>query len=189
MKNWMIGGVFLGLMAVVSPASAQKNGQVITSGSGFSYVMSTPAGWESIPGKAKEQGLRMIIVPQGSSWESSQTVLYSGVTDLDGSQGETVYDIIDRDLEMYVLSDPDLIANDKERIDVDRGRTSAHILKVQSPKAGTYEAIAYVPEPGRVPYIVMSSIDEAAFMRDYPAFVELVKSFKYYDSMTMVRGK
>lgn len=189
MKKWMLGGLLLGIMAVATPASAQKNGQVITTGSGFTYIMSTPAGWESIPGTAREQGLRMVVVPQGSSWESSQSVIYSNVTELDASQNETMLDLIDNDMSMYRLSDPNLQVNVGDRFEVDRGKASAIVVKVHSPKAGTYEAIAYIPEGNRVPFIVMSSIDEAAFERDLEAFEELVNSFKYYESTSMVRGK
>lgn len=189
MKNWMIGGLLTGLVALAMPASAQKNGQVITSGTGFTYIMSTPAGWESVPGTAKEQGLRMIVIPQGSSWEASQTVIYSNVTELDRTQNETMVDLIEHDMNMYRLSDPGLQVNVGDRFEVDRGKTSAIMVKVHSPKAGTYEAIAYILEGDRVPFIVMSSIDEAAFERDFAAFEDIVNSFKYYDNTTMVRAK
>lgn len=189
MKKWIVGGFLLGAIAIATPASAQKNGQVITQGGGFTYMISTPAGWESVPGTAKEQGLRMVVVPQGSSWLSSQTVIYSNVTELDPSQNETVTELIDRDMEMYRMQDPNLQVNVGDRMEVDRGKTSAIMVKVHSPKAGTYEAIAYIPEGGRVPFIVMSSIDEAAFQRDIDAFEQLVASFKYYDNSAMVRGK
>ena len=185
----MLGGMLMGAIAIATPASAQKNGQVITQGSGYTYMMSTPAGWESIPGTAREQGLRMIVVPQGSSWESSQTVIYSNVTELDATQNETMIDLIDHDMSMYRLTDPNLQVNVGERFEVDRGKASAVVVKVHSPRAGTYEAIAYIPEGNRVPFIVMSSIDEAAFERDYEAFEQLVNSFKYYESTDMVRGK
>lgn len=171
------------------PAFGQNNGQVITSGDGFSYALSTPAAWESIPGKAREQGLRMIMVPKGAAWESSQSVIYSNVIPMSIAKQESVYDIIDYDLDMYKLADGGLQVSDGDRIEVNRGKGSAIVIKVHSPKMGTWEAIAYMQQSNQVPFVVMSSVDKASFERDYAAFTEVVSSFKYYDNMTVVRGK
>lgn len=176
-------------LLTIAPASAQNNGQVITSGEGFSYIVNTPVGWESIPGKAREQGLRIIMVPTGASWDAAETVIYSNVTPMSGGDKETVYDIIDYDLDMYQLSDQDLVINDGDRISVNRGKANAIVMLVESPKMGTYEAIAYIDEGDQVPFLVMSSTSKANFERDFPAFETVVASYKYYDNMTVVRGK
>lgn len=180
MKNsTTILAILLTILTFTS-SQAQTNGQVIASGKGYSYILDVPAGWESAWTKAEEQHLKVILVPNGGDWENSKTVMYSNVVYPNTMKGETIFDIIDFDISMYKMADPDMDLEDGDRIMVNRGQGVAMVIKIMSPATGNYQAIAYINEGDKIPFVVLSSLDKESFDRDYPMFEQLVSSYKFY---------
>lgn len=186
MKGWLGLCVAAMLMVQVS-ANAQHNGQIIATGDGFSFMVKVPAGWQNTSPDAQHQQLKMAMVPEGSSWTSAECVIYSNVTDLQDGERETVFDVVNFDLDMYRLSDGNLQVEDGESISVNKGRNTALVVKLHSPEKGTYEAVAYMPEYGRVPFVVLSANSKEAFDNNYAVFEQVVSSFRYTETASTVR--
>lgn len=188
MKGWL-GLCMAAILLVQVPAKAQHNGQIIASGNGFNFMVNVPVGWQSSATDAQHQQLKMAMVPEGTSWATSACVIYSNVSDLEDGERETVYDVVNFDLDMYRLSDAALQVEDGESIAVNKGKNTAMVVKLFSPLNNTYEAVAYVPELGRVPFVVISANSKEAFDSNYPVFEQVVASYKYYENTNTASGK
>lgn len=179
--------VFACVMIVTTGVIAQNNKDAQVMGDGYTYSLEAPSQWVSDAEKAEQHKLNAVFYPEGKSWESSDAVIYSSVSMLDDGKRETIYDVIDFDINMYKLSTPDVKIEDGKKISVANGRNSAKVIHLISVEQGSYEAVAYIPQGGVVPFVVLSANTMEDFEKSLGQFEELVSSYNFRHNVNVVK--
>lgn len=157
-------------------------------GDGFTYTLNTPDGWLADAHAAKTQEMKAVFIPSTSTWDNAGSKIYTSVASLDLAKNESIYDVIDFDINMYKLSAPSIVITDGDPIVVDRGHGVAKVIKVAGGADG-YQVIAYMDEAKGVPFVVMSSQTKADFDRDYATFVQVVGSYRFFENLPTANAR
>ena len=181
--------VLAGISMLGGTVAAQNTDAVMSNGGGYTYTLNTPARWVAADDIAKQQEVNAVWIPENKSWETSGTIIYTNVSSLNQANNESMYDVIDFDINMYRLSSPKINITDGTPIAIDKGRGTATVIVIKSTEENTFEAIAYMDEEAVVPFVVMISKSEDDFYRDYPVFKEIVASYRFYDNVQVMNAK
>jgi hypothetical protein len=154
-------------------------GSGIVYGKDHAFAISAPDGWVLDNRAEQNNGLRAVFYPVGSSWAQSKVVMYANVASKSEGQ-KTVDELIAYDTGQFRAKSPKLSVVELEAIQTKDGK--AKVLKFSGDQFKNTEAVAYIDSPKAVVMLVLTSRDYSGFEKTYPAFVTLVKSYKYFTS-------
>jgi len=158
-------------------------------GHNYWFLLCAPDGWTLNNSIGKEQGIQAVFYPTGSSWTAAQqsgTFMYYTASDKK-DENATV---------------PRVMADDADKV---KREVQSAVVKIGEPiKVGglavpvqlfvpggfsRFETVAYIDSPKVIIMFVMTSENEAAFKRDYEAFVHLVQSYEFMGTEVTVEKK
>lgn len=159
-------------------------------GKGHVLTFCAPKGWVLDNSIWNDQGIYAVFYPAGSTFESakdSATIMYINVAEKNKQQ-PTVQKLMADDAE-------DAKQRTKEAI-VARPGDPIQLADMNAPvqlfAPGEFsrdEAVAYLDSPKVITMFVISSKDAKHFKSDYPAFAELVRSYKFLSSEVKIEHK
>jgi hypothetical protein len=191
------------LLAVVLQASAQQTppsssaaggGKGPNDNCGLLYgkdhalTFCAPGGWVLDNGIMNDQGIYAVFYPTGSNFQDAK------------DSGSFMYfNVVGKALDSTVAK---MMADDAEQVKHDVraavvvqadpikiGEVSVPVLRFAPGAFDRYEAVAYIGEEKVLVMVVISSKNQDLFKRDYPAFVQLVQSYKYLSSNVTIQHK
>jgi hypothetical protein len=204
MKNPMYGVLLLAVLAAqlgaqtATPAPAQGSGVGISTsnpncgmswGKSHSFLYCAPKGWTLDNGTDYLPGAFGALYPDGSSWNSAKesgTVMYITTFDKPNEKYsiEKAMAFDARETEKSVKS---AVVKKGEPIKLNDLDVPVQLFAPGG--FNRFEASAYIDSPKVIIMFVMTSKDEGAFKRDYPAFVQFVQSYKFMSSNVTVQYK
>jgi hypothetical protein len=160
-------------------------------GASHSFLFCAPAGWTLDNSTDYLPGVFATLYPDGSSWDSAKqtgTLMY--ITTFDKPNDKyTVEKAMAFDAHDTKKSSKfaGLVVKKGEPIKLDD--LAAPVQLFAPGPFNRYEACAYIDSPKTIIEFVITSKDEDAFNRDYPAFVQFVQSYKFLSSNVTVQYK
>ena len=154
----------------------------IVYGESHALTICAPKGWELDNSILNEQGIYAAFYPTGSTWnraKDSGTVMYINTLGKGGGN-ENIAESMKGDEERTKKQAPLVKTAEVERIKTPDG--DARVQQFEHSMYDRFEAVAYLDSPKIIILFVMTSKDSKSFQRDYPAFQELVKSYKFLSS-------
>jgi hypothetical protein len=173
-------GAILVVWSIALSATAQTPGGAgIIYGKNHAFTISAPPGWVLDNNAEQNNGLCAVFYPAGSSWAKSSVVMYVN-TALKGEGQQTREELITFDTQKFKAKAPNLSLTELPTIAMHTG--SAIVKKFAGDQFNNFEAVAYIDAPNVVAMLVLTSRDEAGFLRAYPAFEKLVGSYRFLTS-------
>jgi hypothetical protein len=181
--------IFLSASLFAVAQDAKKSGSGFTPddncgilhGRNHAYIFCGPVGWILDTGIMNDQGIFAVFYPKGSSWDEArkhETFMYINVVDMDVK--DTVKSRMDADVKDEQEHDPKVIVKPAAKIQI-RDR-AIPVLDFSLGENNGHEAVAYIGESKVLVMMVISSKNEEFFERDYPSFIQLVKSYVFITS-------
>jgi len=147
-----------------------------------------PDGWTLDNSILNDRGIYAVFYPTGSNFQDAKdfgTFMYFNV---EGKPPDsTVEKMMDNDAAQVKHDAPAAVVAKADPIEV--GAASVPVLHFSPGAFNRYEAVAYIGEEKVLVMVVISSKNEAAFKKDYPAFVRLVQSYKFLGSNVTIQHK
>ena len=153
----------------------------------FSFC--APDGWTLDNGVGKKIGLFAILYPNGSSWESARvsgTFMYVN-TAAKKEDNDTVAQFMASDTDNVKKNVQSAVVN--KGVPIKIGSLNAQVNLFAPGGYNRYEAVAYIDSPKVFITYVISSVNEEAFKRDYPAFVRLVQTHIFFGTEVTIEDK
>jgi hypothetical protein len=185
----------LGLLVFQSIGAGQgggnkgANGQPcgLVYGKSHAFWICPPKGWELDNTVLKDQGIFATFYPTGSSWEKARdngTFMY--VNTVGKREGTaSVADLMKDDSERTTKAS--LKAGVRELEPIKTADGQARVQQFEHSAFDRFEAVAYIDAPKTLVMIIITSKDEQSYRRDYPAFKELVQSYKFWTTEVNIR--
>ncbi len=152
-------------------------GDFVCFGPGFMFTTRAPAGWTLDNESGQPDGLCLVGYPAGGSWKSSETVIYTNATPKSSEKGtRSLAEMVESDLNLHKAGQPGLRIQDGQKLS-NQGRklVSKQFMGITGSKS--FEAVAYVDEPGAVVFLVMTSRTVTGFKRALTAFKSFVEGY------------
>ncbi|MGA3372608.1 MAG: hypothetical protein ABSC48_12685 [Terracidiphilus sp.] len=204
MKNLVNGILLLAVLAAqlgaqtAQPAPAQGSGVGISTnkpkcgmhyGRSHAFLFCAPSGWTLDNSTSYMDGVFASLYQEGSSWESAKqsgTLMY--ITTFDKPNDKyTIAKAMAFDAKDTKKSEKSVVVKQADPINLDD--LSAPVQLFAPGPFNRFEAVAYIDSPKVIITFSMTSKDEDAFKRDYPAFVQFVQSYKFMSSNVTVQYK
>ncbi len=150
-------------------------------GKDHALTFCAPDGWVLDNGIMNDQGIYAVFYPAGSSFQDAKdsgTFMYFNVVGKD--PGATVAKMMAGDAKQVQHDAPAAVVIQSDPIKI--GDTSVSVLRFAPGAFDRYEAVAYIGEEKVLVMAVISSKNENLFKKDYPAFMQLVQSYKWLSS-------
>jgi len=160
--------------------SALAQGRGLVYGKDHAFFIDAPAGWILDNRAGISEGLRAVFYPTGSSWQASPAVMYANVGR--ATEDGNLQSFIQADLEKFRHDSPTIRAINAAPIITPAG-SSAEVRYLSGDRFGNSEAVAYIPEGQHVVMLVLTSKTKPAYQRALPAFITLVKSYRFITDM------
>ena len=148
-----------------------------------------PKGWTLDNGTEYLEGAFGTIYPDGSSWDAAKesgTIMY--ITTFDKPDDKyTVAKAMAFDARDTKKSVKSVVVKRGEPIKLDDLAASVQLFAPGG--FDRFEASAYIDSPKVIILFAMTSKNEDAFKRDYPAFVQFVQSYQFMSSNVTIQYK
>lgn len=202
MKTLINGTLLLAVLVVhlvaqtTTPAPAQGSGMSVANpncgmhyGKSDVFLFCAPKGWTLDASIGQEEGIYGATYPDGSSWEQAKqsgTVMY--ITTFDKPNKKyTIAKAMDFDANETKKSVITAVIKAGEPIKL--GELFVPVQLYAPGGFNRFEAVAYIDSPKVIITFAMTSKDEEAFKRDYPAFIRFVQSYQFLSSNVTVQSK
>jgi hypothetical protein len=147
----------------------------IVYGNKIGIGVSAPKGWIFDKKSGVNQGLHGVMYPEGSSWETSNQMMYVNIGKMKPS--ETLENFIQGDIESFVKNSSKLKVEKMNSLTM-QGGIKAEVRQFTGDKWNNYERIAYAQKGSSVAIYVLSSRTKIDYEKSISAFEEMVtKSF------------
>ncbi|MDR3675730.1 MAG: hypothetical protein P4N24_09585 [Acidobacteriota bacterium] len=160
----------------------------IVYGESHAFTICAPKGWELDNSILNDQGIYAAFYPTGTTWnraKESRTVMYIN-TSGKGTGDDELAESMKGDVERTKKQAPMVKITEVARIKTPDG--DARVQQFEHSMYDRFEAVAYLDSPKIIVLFVMTSKDGKSFERDFPAFQELVKSYKFLSSHVEVNS-
>jgi hypothetical protein len=155
-------------------------------GKGHMFSVCAPKGWVLNNSMHEQTGLWAVFYPDGSSWDEAKgsgSVMYVNTTGK-GKGQQNVAELMAFDAEATKKDAPRVEIAKRTAIKITE--ESATVQEFRHSGFDRFEAVAYIDTQKLIVMIAITSKDEISFKRDYPAFEELVRSYKFFSSNVTV---
>jgi hypothetical protein len=142
-------------------------------------MIGAPDGWVIDRETGKRLGVCCVYYPQGTTWDTAETVMYPNVATKEPGQA-TLREFMEHDLADFREHNPQMTFEDGEEVTLGHGR-SAKIRYFYNVNGGSSEAIAYVDEGKIIGLLVMSSKTSNGLKASIPLFRSALQTYIYMD--------
>jgi len=149
----------------------------IVYGDAHAFTVCAPKGWVLDNTIMHNQGIYAVFYPTGTTWNRAKengTVMYVNTTRKLGDNATVAEDTLRHAPAAKIIKG--------EVIPTQDGDGDALVQKFEHGAFDRFEAVAYLDSPKIIVMVVMTSASPDTFNRDYPAFQELVKSYRFLSS-------
>lgn len=157
-------------------------------GKDHSLTFCAPDGWALDNGIMNDQGIYAVFYPAGSNFQDAKdsgTFMYFNV--VGKAPDATVAKMMDDDAKQVKHDARAAVVVKADPIKI--GDVSVPVLRFAPGAFDRYEAVAYIGQEKVLVMAIISSKNEALFKRDYPAFVQLIQSYKWLSSNVTIEHK
>lgn len=170
--------ILLLTVAGVPKSASAEEGYV--HGKDHCYYFRAPSGWKMDNTSAKSSGVPMVFYPDGSSWEKSDTVMYTrSAAPVEGAStsAEKIQGQVNAVLEEFREKSPNIKS---EKINDLRARSGAkgELWSFSGDTWGNRELVAYFNGPKTVNFFVLSSRNTRDYEKSSDALIELASSYR-----------
>jgi hypothetical protein len=171
---------YLGLLIIsVSSAFAEQilEGYSVVRGKDYAFEIKAPRSWVLDNDAAKDQGLNLVFYPTGTTWETSNAVIYVRVR----TNGASVHNIADQVNDtvrnLRESGSPNVVVKRVKTLTT-QDASKAEIYYFSGDKFGNFETTAYIQARGSIHFITLSARDQESFRQATPAFDAVVTSYE-----------
>ena len=157
-------------------------------GKDHALTFCAPDGWVLDNGIMNDQGIYAVFYPAGSNFQDAKdsgTFMYFNV--VGKAPDETVAKMMAGDAKQVQHDAPAAVVVQSDPIKI--GDDSVSVLRFAPGAFDRFEAVAYIGEEKVLVMAVISSKNVAIFKKDYPAFVQLVQSYKFLSTNVTIKHK
>ncbi|HEX8517847.1 MAG TPA: hypothetical protein VF868_16735 [Bacteroidia bacterium] len=184
--------VLLFLLTVLSFVNSYSQDSTRTGllyGFNNAYYLTAPVGWVMDNENGKEQGLTAVFYPEGSAWDTGETVMYTTFGSFDSTKNETLNEFIAHDSTLFRSRSPQASVRAQAPIVIGKNK-AAKVYAYSDPENKNYDLIAYIEEKKGVVMIVVTSLNNNGCINNYGSFQSLVKSYRFLtDKVNIQLGK
>ena len=145
-------------------------------GEHYAFAICAPEGWVLDNQSGIKQGLNAVLYPSGSSWESSDVVMYANWADKN-ERVKGIDDLVRLNLFNFKSSgSPNIKAQLYDIIKTENGG-ECQIWQYSGDKWGNYEWVGYFEEKKGIAILVLSTKNIEAFNMGKKAFDKLIESY------------
>ncbi len=155
------------------------------------FLFCAPKGWTLDTSTGYLEGVFASLYPDGSSWDAAKnsgTIMYITTFDKPNDKYTVAkamaFDVRDTKKSSKFAG---LVVKKGEAIKLDD--LSVPVQMYAPGPFNRFEASAYIDSPKVIILFAITSKDDAAFKRDYPAFVQFVQSYKFMSSNVTIEHK
>jgi hypothetical protein len=159
----------------VPARGAGEKAALVYSGS-ESLLIDTPAGWILDSEAGRQDGPIAVMYRKGTTWQTSEPVMYVSEYSAKGSGPITVNDVVKADVEKWGAALSELVVTEGVAVKTAGGQI-ATVRKFQSVREKHYEAVAYFQGARRVWLLVLAARTSADYDAAYPDFLKWIKSY------------
>jgi len=175
-------------LAAAAGKSTDNSNCGLLYGKNHALTFCAPDGWVLDNSIMNDQGIYAVFYPQGSTWEEARdhgTFMYINV--VSRSPNSTVAKMMADDKEETMHHSPSTIVSEGQTIEI--GKAPVPVQRFDLGANSGSEAVAYICEEKVLVMFVISSTSQVGLTRDYPAFVSLVRSYKFLGSNVTIQQK
>jgi hypothetical protein len=158
-----------------SPTMGGDTAVVYAEGGAFS--LEAPKGWITDRETGQKNGVCCVWYPEGSTWDSAETVIYPNITTKSSGQ-KTLDEFMESDLAGFREHDPELTYEVGGDIPLKENRI-AKLRLFYNVNHGSSEAVAYVDEEKIIAVVVMSSKTKKNLSDSIPLLRTLLQSYTF----------
>lgn len=166
---------FTQLLSAQTPSNAG-----VVYGNDHAFSIRAPSGWVLDNTAGRSQGLHAVLYEEGKSWEKGEAVMYANTASKRISGQETLRELMAYDLKQFAERAPHLKA--KEVASIKAQTATATVVWFEGDQHGNFEAVAYFDEKHTIVMLVLTARTKQQFDAAYPAFKELVGSYRFLTS-------
>ena len=166
--------------AFALPAQQGLGASGIIYGPDHMFSVTAPPGWVLDNQAGRGQGLYAVFYRAGESWRSGEAVMYVNTSK------SGVDSVMRQDSLRFMNRYPGLRVTARAAIRTNDSVT-ALVRQFVGDSSGNVEAVAYVPAAAMTPMIVLTARTQQAFESALPAFVALVKSYRFISAHVTVK--
>ena len=143
------------------------------------FMICAPKGWKLDDRVLNDEGIYAVFYPAGSSWTKAMeagSVMYVHPSPR-GTGQDPLSEFMKEDAERTAKQAPSVKVKELERITTADG--DARVQQFEHSANDRFEAVAYLDSPETLIVFAITSKDQMSFRRDYPAFADLVGSYRF----------
>jgi len=172
------------LLSIPVFAANREDASGILYGKDNAYILQAPSGWILDNHSGVSEGLHAVFYPKGSTWKSSDCVMYTRAL----AKDKTINEVIDADITEFksksatgqVSTQANLMTGDKK---------TALVRKFVNKENKYYELGAYIDESKTVSMIILSCMTNEEFKKSTSAFKETVGSYNFLADKVNIMDK
>lgn len=142
---------------------------------GCTFFMSAPKGWVMDKLAGKDDNVSVVFYPKGGSWKDSATVMYCRVV---SHTDQTFTQLLTHDVKAFQLKAKQGKVSGVAKIPLS-DKLEMSVYKFLPGDTTPADIVGYIEIPKVFVVMVMTSHTPAELSKNYPAFTELAKSFRY----------
>jgi hypothetical protein len=176
-RNALLIGALMSAAAI--PAFAEGTTALIY-GDGFSYQVTSPAGWVLDTESGAADGLKPVFYPTGRTWANAPAVIYVHSIEREHDAKLDAVIASETDNFRHVAGGHPMVRV-APAVELESG-AQVPIRLFSGDRFGNHEAVAYLDGPNVVGLVVLAAHQQADFNAALPAFRALVKSWRLVKS-------
>lgn len=142
---------------------------------GKSFLIASPKGWVIDDKSGKEQGLDVVLYPEGWNLGYAPAIMYTKIINKDNALQKSFADIISEQVTQLKQYGATIV---KDSIAYTYDNKQSVIINFIDNTTKTNNLISYINEYNYIVSFILTSKDKDQFLKSKPKFLELVNSYK-----------
>ena len=142
---------------------------------GKSFLVASPKGWVLDDKSGKDQGLDVVLYPEGWNLDYAPALMYTKIINKDNALQKSFADIISEQVDQLKQYGATIV---KDSIAYTYDNKQSVIINFVDNTTKTSNLISYINEYNYIVSFILTSRDKDQFLKSIPKFLELVNSYK-----------
>jgi hypothetical protein len=142
---------------------------------GKSFLVASPKGWVLDDKSGKDQGLDVVLYPEGWNLDYAPALMYTKIINKDNALQKSFADIISEQVDQLKQYGATIV---KDSIAYTYDNKQSVIINFIDNTTKTNNLISYINEYNYIVSFILTSRDKDQFLKSKPKFLELVNSYK-----------
>jgi hypothetical protein len=142
---------------------------------GKSFLIASPKGWVLDDKSGRDQGLEVVLYPEGWNLDYAPVLMYTKVITKNGSGDKSFTEIVSEQIDQLKNYGAAIL---KDSIAYTYDNKQSVIINFIDKNTQTNNLVSYINEYNYVVSMILTSRDKELFLKSKPKFFELVNSYK-----------